>query len=260
MIESLSFPFSDTVKILGKYFLPSATTNSFIQSNLTSSTSSTTKNTLKIHDIQKSKPVIFLLSFSFFFPSFQCTRQCWLLLPILDFFLLIFNATALSWLYPSASPVDADSQTNLRASHFSLSHPSHHSPGHHPFFQNNFCSPSTTCCSSSCPSSICPPCGSHRDICKRKIKSCYSPKCTSLLLEEIPMASHHLQSPVRSEPCLLLPSHGVPLSPFSTQQPGLLSESITHKPFPPWGHCYCLKCPSFIPHGQQLGGLWRGFH
>ena len=106
MIESLSFPFSDTVKILGKYFLPSATTNSFIQSNLTSSTSSTTKNTLKIHDIQKSKPVIFLLSFSFFFPSFQCTRQCWLLLPILDFFLLIFNATALSWLYPSASPVE----------------------------------------------------------------------------------------------------------------------------------------------------------
>ena len=43
------------------------------------------------------------------------------------------------------------------------------------------------------------------------------------------MASHHLQSPVRSEPCLLLPSHGVPLSPFSTQHPGLLSESIIHQ-------------------------------
>ena len=77
---------------------------------------------------------------------------------------------------PSASPVDSDSQTNLTASHFSLSHPSHHSPGHHPFFQNNFCSPPTTCCFFSCPSSIYPPCGSHRDICKIKIKSCYSPK------------------------------------------------------------------------------------
>lgn len=83
----------------------------------------------------------------------------------------------------SASPVDSDSQTNLRGSHFPLSHPSRHSPSHHPFFQNNFCSPPTTCCFFSCPSSIYLPCGSHRDICKIKIKSCYSPKCTSLLLE-----------------------------------------------------------------------------
>ena len=109
-------------------------------------------------------------------------------------------------------------------------------------------------CFSSCPSSICPPCCSHRDICKRKIKPCYSPKRFSLLLAEIPVPSHHLQSPVRSEPCLPLPNHRVPLSHFPTQHPGLLSVSMTHQALPTLGP---LLMPEMTFLHSPQPGPWR---
>lgn len=82
----------------------------------------------------------------------------------------------------------------------------------HLFFQNDCSSPSGL-------SPFRPSCCIYGDLCKMKIKPCYSPKKLLITLNRNSNALHHLRGPEWSEPCLSRSPHRVPLYPFPPWSP-----------------------------------------